>query len=111
MKHNNHFFIIAFLDIDWSGIVEYMIEAVVCAVKTIVFWFIDALLTLLEPAIEGALSSFGDSPTFSNTGTYLANANYFFPLDTCMDLTLAMITFLAIYSAIKIVVKLIPTIG
>lgn len=42
---------------------------------------------------------------------YLEMANYWFPLDHCFAAIVALVTFWAVYAAIKISIKLIPFVG
>jgi hypothetical protein len=112
MKNYSTLPIIAFIDMDWNSFVQYMIESVECAFKTVLFWLIDKLLELLEPLLESALNALPDAPAnVGNTLNVFSYANYFLPLSEAISLFSAFLLFLATYSAIKIVVKLIPTIG
>tara|TARA_B110001454_G_scaffold214935_1_gene235523 strand:- start:785 stop:1123 length:339 start_codon:yes stop_codon:yes gene_type:complete len=112
MKRFSYLPVFAFLDMDWSSFVTYMIESVECAFKTVLFWIIDTVLELLEPLFESALTSLPSAPsTVSNTLNVFSYANYFLPVSEILSLFSFFLVFLATYSAIKIVVKLIPTVG
>ena len=111
-KYYNQIFIIAFLDMDWSSFAQYVIDSIVCAFKMIVLWFMDTMISLITPLLDSALGGISDAPSVSgDVQNALAYANFFLPVQEVISLSLTLITFLAIYSAIKIAIKLIPTIG
>ena len=108
-RHNS---LILFLDMDWLSFATYITDAVICAIKTIIFWFIDTVLVLLEPLLYTAFSGItGYQNTFNDVNSILSKANYFLPVSNAIDLALGLITFLVLYSAVKLTVKLIPMIG
>ena len=90
-----------------------ILDAFIEGIKTVFFWFLDLIATVLSPLFESLLEGFPSLVTTVQTASELiAYINFFVPLDYGFLLLTFYFGFLGLYTAIKLPVKyFIPTLG
>lgn len=100
----------------WTSLTDlfnWLVDAIVCAMKQWVCWFMELLVGWIEPIFNTLLDSIGQPPEVDLTGiaSMLGAASYWFPVSEAAGLAASYLVFKAGFLAIYLVKRWIPTMG
>ncbi len=107
-----NFVIAEWFAIDWDALWKTITDSITYTLKEFLAWYMEFMASVATPLIETVIPpSLDGSTTLSDAFGILAQVNCIMPLKEGILMYSLYFGFLTLYSTIKIIIKLIPTVG
>lgn len=95
---------------DWAS---RIMDQILCALKRFVCWLVNALYDIFAPALQSVLERIPDAVLglAGELAAAIAIANHWLPLTEIFAMAVTYYTFLAGFVVVKLLLKLVPTVG